>query len=197
MRIVDLGITMGSVLRGAAPPYPLGRGWITEGGYAPEAIGRVNAQTTLAITGFESGNTDNPLANLTDDTILPVMAGAGFQLQEHQAALLPLLLDEAGLSRPMRFAWNEIMAAAQSGRLADILPPTAPVAAFAAIDRAFWGTLEPVSYFETDDTAAAIFASWRNPDLYIALRYRGSAEAGQITDIDLYSFSAFLNEVAQ
>lgn len=197
LRIVDVGIAMGSVVRGARPPYPVGRGWVNQREYAPVALGRLNAKTTLAITGFESGKKESPLAAVKDDAILPMMAGAGLQLQENQAQLLLLLVDAPGLSRAMRFAWNEVMAAAQKGRLADVLPSKAPVAALGKIDRSFWSTFEPVGYVEAEGTAVGMFASWRNPDLYIALKYQGTPQAGRITDINLYSFSAFLNKVAR
>lgn len=197
LRIVDVGIAMGSVVRGAKPPYPTGRGWIADGGYAPEAVARVNAATTRAIIGYEAGETESPLPSLGDEAMTAMIGGAGLQLQEHQAELLPLLIDEPGIARAVRFGWNEVMAAAQQGRLAEVLPPEAPVAALSALDRAFWGTLEPVGYFETAEAAVAIYASWRNPDLYVALRYSGSGEAGRISDFDLYSFSATLNEAAQ
>ena len=196
-RITDVAMAMGSVVRGARPPYPVGRAWITQKSYAPIAVGQLNARTTLAITGFESGRKDSPLADIEDDAIVPMMAGAGLQLQEYQVGLLPLLINEPGLSRAMRFAWNEVMAAAQRGTLAKILPPNSPAAALAKIERNFWATLEPVSYFEKGDTAVAMFSSWRNPDLYIALKYQGNAQAGRITEIDLYSFSAFMNKVAK
>lgn len=195
-RIIDVGVAMGSVMRGAPPPYPAGRGWIADGGYAAEAVARVNAATTTAIIGYEAGETESPLPSLSDDAITAMIGGAGLQLQEHQAELLPLLVDEPGIARAMRFGWNEVMAAAQQGRLAEVLPPEAPVVALSALDRAFWGTLEPVGYFETADAAVAMYASWRNPDLYVAFRYSGTGEAGRITDFDLYSFSATLNEVA-
>lgn len=42
-----------------------------------------------------------------------------------------------------------------------------------------------------------MYASWRNPDLYAALRYRGTGETGQITDFDLYSFARFLTEATR
>lgn len=196
-RINDLGMAMGSVLRGARPPYPVGREWVALKSYAPVAVGQLNAKTTHVITGFESGRTDNPLAALDEDAILSMMAGAGLQLQEHQVSLLPLLINQPGLSRAMRFAWNEVMAAAQNGSLASVLPANAPVAALGKIDRAFWNTLEPVGYFEKDNTAVAMFSSWRNPDLYVAIKYQGTEEAGKITDINVYSFSAFLKKVAK
>lgn len=197
MRIVDLGMVMGSVARGADRPFPVGRGWMVEPLYAPEAVGRLNARTTLAIADFEAGETEHPLAVLGEDDIWAMISGAELQLMEHQTDILPLVLDEPGTARAMRFAWNEVMAAAQQGRLKDVLPPTAPVAALSAVDPALWATLEPVAYLETDTGAVALHASWRNPDIYAALQVRGDDRQAQITAFDLYSFSGFLAGDAQ
>lgn len=194
LRIVDIGIAMGSVVRGAQAPFPVGRSWLAQPAYAPEAVGRMNAVTTRTITNFEAGVTDHPLAELDEDEIWAMISGVSLQLMEHQIDLLPLLVDEPGIARAMRFGWNEVMAAAQQGRLAEVLAPDAPAAALSAVDRAVWSTLEPVAYFETGMGAVALFASWRNPDLFVAARFRGKDENGFLSDLDLYSFSSFLKE---
>lgn len=89
------------------------------------------------------------------------------------------------------------MVAAQRGRLAEVLPPEAPVAALSKLDRAFRGALELVGYFESADGAVAMFCSWHTPDLYVALRYSGIGEAGRSRYFALHSFSATLNKAAQ
>lgn len=115
---------MGSVMRGGTAPFAVARGWIVEPRFAPEA-----------------GEIDNPLYALTEAEVEAMISGAGLQLMEHQTSILPLLVDEPGIARAMRFGWNEIRASAQQGRLAEVLPPSAPVAALAAIDPALWDTL--------------------------------------------------------
>jgi hypothetical protein len=197
LRIIDIGIAMGSVVRGATTPFPVGRGWLAEPAYAPEAVGQLNAATTRIAADFEAGVTEHPLAALTEDEIWAMISGVSLQLMEHQIDLLPLLVDEPGTARAMRFAWNEVMAAAQQGRLAEVLAPGAPVEALSAVDKALWSTLEPVAYFEIQTGAVAIFASWRNPDLFVAARVRGEEKNGFLSDLDLYSFSSFLKEGAK
>lgn len=197
-RIVDVGIIMNSVARGAnKAPLPVGRGWMNEKSYVPKAVGAINAKTTNAISRFEAGKTQNPLAKLSEDEAWAMIAGAGLQWMEHQADLLPLLVDEPGKSRAMRFAWNEVMAAAQQGRLAEVLPPNALIDAFEGIDPALWGTLEPVAYVETEEGAVSLHASWRNPDIYAVLAISGDDQLAKITDFDLYRFSGFIKKEAK
>ncbi|MCL7466199.1 hypothetical protein [Phaeovulum sp. NW3] len=43
--------------------------------YAPEAVGRLNARTTLAIADFEAGETEHPLAVLDEDEIWAMISG--------------------------------------------------------------------------------------------------------------------------
>ncbi|MFV9475207.1 hypothetical protein ACM5Q9_12390 [Advenella sp. RU8] len=193
-RIVNIGVAMGSVIRGAQAPFPVGRGWINEKRYVPDAVGTINAKTTNTIARFEAGETNSPIANFGEDESLAMIAGAQFQWMEHQTDILPLLVDEPGTARAMRFAWNEVMAAAQEGRLAEVLPPNALVDAFKNIDPALWGTLEPVAYVETDKGAVSLHTSWRNPDIYAVLAITGDDKQAKITDFDLYRFSNFLKK---
>jgi len=193
-RIVNIGVAMGSVIRGAKAPFPVGRGWINEKRYVPDAVGTINAKTTNTIARFEAGEANSPIVNFGEDESLAMIAGAQLQWMEHQTDILPLLVDEPGTARAMRFAWNEVMAAAQEGRLAEVLPPNALVDAFKNIDPALWGTLEPVAYVETDKGAVSLHTSWRNPDIYAVLAITGDDKQAKITDFDLYRFSSFLKK---
>lgn len=197
MRIVDISIVMNSVARGAKVPFPVGRGWMNEKSYAPNAVGIMNAATTKAIADFESGKTKHPLEKLSEEEVWGMIAGVGLQWMEQQADRLPLLIDEPGISRMMRLAWNEVMAAAQQGRLAEVLPANAVIEAFEGINPLFWGTLEPVAYVETDDGAVSLHASWRNPNIYAALAIRGDETRAEITHFDLYQFSDFIKKDAK
>lgn len=197
LRIVDIGIASGAMVRGAAVPVPVGAGWMAEGAYAPVAVGRMAAVTTNAIAAFEAGEGANPLAALEGDQIEAMMLAASLQLWEQQASVLPLLVDEPGVARAVRFGWNEIMAAGQQGRLAEVLPDSPSLGVLAALEPGFWATLEPVSYLEVEGGAVAQFGSSANPNLFVALRYEGGGEAGRITDFDLFAFSEFLKEAAQ
>ena len=194
LRIVDIGIATGAMVRGAGVPVPVGAGWMADGVYAPVAVGRGTAATTNAIAAFEAGESANPLASLDEAQIEAMMLAASLQLWNQQASVLPLLVDEPGVARAVRFAWNEIMAAGQQGRLAQVLPDTAALGVLTALEPEFWATLEPVSYLEVDRGAVAQFGSSLNPNLFVALRYEGTGEGGQITAFDLFSFADFLKE---
>ncbi|NLZ11775.1 MAG: hypothetical protein GX086_10640 [Alcaligenaceae bacterium] len=195
-RLVDLGMTMGSVARGAKAPFPTGLAWMNEKRYAPEAVGVLNAATTKAIARFEAGETNNPFADIGQEGAMAMILGAALQWGEHQVNVLPLFGNNAK-SRATRFAWNELIVAGQRGTLGNILPPDIPAAAFKAIDTALWATLEPVVYIENGNTAVSLFTSWRNPDMYAVLTLRGDDTRMEIIDFGFYSFSGFITRDAQ
>ena len=62
--------------------------------------------TTKGVAQFEAGVADHPLAAEDEDEISAMIPGASLQMTEHQANLLPLLVDEPGIARVMRFALN-------------------------------------------------------------------------------------------
>ncbi|AWB32509.1 hypothetical protein [Orrella marina] len=196
LRIVVVGMAMGSVARGAKAPFPTGLAWMNGKRYAPEAVGELNASTTNAIASFEAGITRNPFADIGEAGGEAMVAGAALQWMEHQVNLSALFGNHPK-ARAMRFAWNELIVAGQRGTLGKILPPAISADIFKAIEPELWATLEPVVYLESSKTAVALFTSWRNPDVYAVLTLRGDDDHMEIVDFGFYRFSGFITEDAQ
>ncbi|MFA5704002.1 MAG: hypothetical protein WC982_10850 [Advenella sp.] len=197
LRIVDIGMLMSSVIRGARVPFPIGRGWMREKAYAPVAIGEINAKTTNQITDAGIGKISNPLASLTSEQAEAMVAGSALQWMEYQTSLLPLFADETGIASAMRAAWNNVMTAVNKKQLANVLPANSPIKKLNAIDPALWASLEPVAYIENEGNAVSIFASSRNPNTYAALAIKGDDKKAKITHFDFYQFSDFLDKDAK
>lgn len=197
LRIVDTGILLNSVIRGAKVPFQIGRGWMQEKASAPVAIGQVNAKTTSQIVAAGMGQIPNPLASLNVEQAEAMVAGAALQWMEHQTSLLPLFVDETGVAHAMRIAWNRLLLAARKGQLADVLPPNTPIKELNAVDSALWASLEPVAYVEDGKNAVSIFASSHNPNIYATLAISDDNNKVKITHFDFYRFSDFLDKDAK
>ena len=197
LRIVDTGILMNSVIRGAKAPFQIGRGWMQEKASAPVAIGEVNAKTSQVITDAGTGKIPNPLASLNDEQAQAMVAGAALQWIEYQTSLLPLFFDETDVALAMRTSWNKVMTAAQKGRLEDVLPANAPIKELNAVDPALWASLEPVAYVEHGKNAVSIFASSHNPNIYVALAISDDDKKAKISHFNFYQFSDFLDKDAK
>lgn len=197
LRIVNAGILLNSVIRGAKAPFLIGRGWMQEKASAPVAIGQVNAKTTNLIASAGIGQIPNPLLSLTHEQAEAMVAGAALQWMEHQSSLLPLFVDETNMAHDMRIAWNKVMTAAQKGQLADVLPSNTPIQELNAIDPALWASLEPVTYIEDGKNAVSIFASSHNPNIYATLAISDDNNKVKITHFDFYRFSDFLDKDAK
>jgi hypothetical protein len=215
LRIVDFSMATGQALRGEPLPYKTAPAWQARGGYPPESVGLVTAETAKA---FEADAVAHwPKTSVLRDTpdAEAQAIAASLLVRGGLAGLAPIYTllqsDDAAASggsfmdrlsaaftatddaraAEMRDLWLSVSHAMERSETPDALLPFAEtLALLRKLPERFRQTFFPVGYLPGDTRSMLILTTPYNPDLTIAMQV-AHGDTPAITHLDLYSFQSF------
>lgn len=195
-RIASVDVLPGTVVRGAKPPFNLGRVWQQQTVYPPEALAQLTAQTMQAFTGsFTAGDAD-PLAALPAEVRqgLPTLAAVPFA--QFRAELIPLYAQQPD-SQAILALWAELRGSAESGKTARTGDIAQSVTALGKLSPRVRASLTPVAFISAEQTQVLMLTSQLNPNLSVALQAERNGTEADPRRLDLISYQAFAEASAK
>ena len=192
-RITSADMVTGSLLRGSPPPYPARRQWVATRLYGAESVGILNAATAK---GFEKAG-PTLIAGLDDQHRAAMRFASALMYADARGDTAPFLLAEPGMALDARNLWTTIDKAVPSNAssgLGPVVDDQLPLLRKLRGD--LWKSFVPVVWRTSDRGALLMLASWRNPDLYIAVQLVNDGTATSVRHLQLYSFQAFYDELS-
>lgn len=195
-RVASVDVLPGTLVRGAKPPFNLGRTWQQQTVYPPEALAQLTAQTMQAFSGsFTAGDAD-PLAALPADMRqgLPTLAAVPFA--QFRAELIPLYTQQPD-SQAILALWTELRGSAESGKTARTGDIAQSVAALGKLSPKVRASLTPVAFISAEQTQVLMLTSQVNPNLTVALQAERNGTEADPRRLDLISYQAFAEAAAK
>lgn len=192
-KIASADMVTGSLLRGSPPPYPARRQWLATKLYGAESVGILNATTAK---GFEAGG-PALIARLDDQQRAAMRFASALMYADARGDTAPFLLAEPGIALDARNIWTEIGKAVTSDEASGFGPVVDDqLPLLRKLRGDLWKSFVPVVWRTSGNEALLMLASWRNPDLYIAVQLASDGTATTVRRLQLYSFQAFYDELS-
>lgn len=189
-RIASADVVPGTIVRGAKPPYNLGRPWQQQTSYPPEALAQSTAQTVQAYTTTFTAGTGDPLAALPQPVRVALPSMAAIPFEQFRTELVPIYANEPD-AQGILALWGEIRASSESGKTERTGDLAQTIAALGKLPPKVRASFTPVAFLSAEQTQVLVLTSQLRPNLSVAIQAERNGSTLDPRRFDLISYQAF------